>query len=587
MRSIVLVAALLPAALLSSLACGLACGTTKPDTPISATLPSEHTAPPLETGAEDPGSRAQPHPEIAVGDVLTAYVGPRFLTGEAFVPEARTVLADETGRVRALLRGPPPPGRYPVVKLPGALAVAGLHDAHVHITGIGQARDHVQLLGTATPAEVKARVTAWAKAHPDAAAVRGAGWDQSRFPGAAWPTWRDLEGATDKPVFLTRVDGHAGLANKALLMRAGITRDTVDPPGGRIERDATGEPTGVLIDNAMHIADKQLPGPTDADILRWLDVGLRACADAGLVAVHDMGMSVTVARALVTLDDAGALPLKVFVYLDGNDDASYTFLGTRPPSARLAFVGVKLYADGAMGSRGAALLEDYSDAAGNRGLLLTAPAELERRVAQVHTLGFAAAVHAIGDRGNRVVLDAFEKSPAPAGVRDRVEHAQLIAPEDFARFGRLGIVASMQPTHATSDMRWAEARVGAERVKGAYAWRTLLENGVMLAFGSDAPVEDERPAWGLYAAVTRQNHDGTPPEGFLPAQRVSLSQALAGFSAGAAWAVGAERHMGALTPGMAFDVTLFEDDVAAAATRALVDARIAGTLVDGTLRKAR
>jgi hypothetical protein len=546
---------------------------------------------------DDPSTRPQPHPDIPIGTTLTAYTGPRFLTGETFVPEARTVIADETGRVRALLKGPPPESRYPVVTLPGALAVAGLHDAHIHIQGVGQGRDQVKLLGSKSAAEAKKRVAEWAQKHPDAAAVLGRGWDQSLFPGAAWPTWKDLEGADAKgrPILLERVDGHAAWANKKMLDVAGITKDTRDPPGGKILRDDHGEPTGVLVDNAIDLASKKLPAPSSADLERWLKAGLDACAEAGLVAVHDMGMGVQQAQILMKLDDAGALPVRVFVYLDGTDPASYELLSTRKPSPHLKLMGVKLYADGAMGSRGAALLDDYSDDKGNKGLLLTEPAVLAERIALVHQKGFAAAVHAIGDRGNRVVLDAMKASPAPDGVRDRIEHAQLVSTaasgaDDFQRFAEQHVVASMQPTHATSDMRWAEQRVGSVRVKGAYAWRTMLEHGVRLAFGSDAPVEDERPQLGIYAAITRQDADGKPPEGFLPEEKLTQTEALKAFAAGAAYAVGMEQHLGALTPGMFFDVTLFVDDAAAQAdagdTKAWLKTRPAGIVVGGVLREA-
>ena len=542
----------------------------------------------LPVGAAEPKSLPMPHPELPVGQKLTAYVGPRFVTGERFVPVAKAVLVDETGRVRALLKEAPPVGTYPTVKLPGALAVPGLHDAHLHVQGVGQAKDRVALLGSKSPAEVKAKVAAWAAQHKDAAAVRGRGWDQSLFPGAAWPSWRDLEGATDKPILLSRVDGHAAWANQAMLALAGITAKTPDPKGGKIHKDDKGEPTGILIDNAIDLAEAKLPAPSEADLERWLLGGLHAFAAAGLTAVTDQGTSKAAWRVLARLDDAGKLPIRVFVYLDGAEEGALELLGQRAPTDKLRALGVKLYADGAMGSRGAALLADYSDEKGNQGLLLTEPKVLLERVRAVHGKGFAAAIHAIGDRGNRVVLDAFQASRPPAGVRDRVEHAQLVHPADFARFAKLGAIASMQPTHATSDMRWAEARVGKERVKGAYAWHTMLKDGAALAFGSDAPVEDERPALGIYAALTRQDAAGQPPGGFLPEERLSQAETLAAFAAGAAFAVGLERELGALTPGMFFDVSLFSDDAALATDKgdasAWLRTKPVGVVVGGALR---
>jgi predicted amidohydrolase YtcJ len=535
----------------------------------------------------DARTRPEPHPVIPIGTHLTAYVGPRFVTGEDFVPEARVVVADESGRVRALLRALPDPNPYPTVTLPGALAVAGLHDAHVHVEGMGMARENLNLLDVDRAADLGRRVADFVARHPGLAVVRGRGWDQSRFPGAAFPTWHDLEGATTLPVWLTRVDGHAALANRVLLQKAGITKATPDPVGGRILRDAAGDPNGVLVDNAMDLVTPFLPVPTDVDRERWLLAGLDAAADAGLVAVHDMGMSVASARVAIRLDAEGRLPIRLFVYLDGTEDAAYGFLGTHANTERLSFLGVKLYADGALGSRGAALLDDYADEPGRRGLLVTEPAVLEERIRRVHARGYQAAVHAIGDRANRIVIDLLTKHHV-FDIRDRIEHAQVLALDDIPRLYGPRITASMQPTHATSDMRWAEARLGPERLKGAYAWRRMLDAGNALAFGSDAPVEDIRPAWGIHAALTRQDHDGKPPGGFTPDQRLTQQEVLRSFARDAAWAVNLERHAGALTPGMFFDVSLFDADAVAQSDAgdpgAWLRVRPVGVVVGGTLR---
>jgi predicted amidohydrolase YtcJ len=535
----------------------------------------------------DARTRPEPHPHIPVGTRLTAYVGPRFLTGEDFVPEARVVVADETGRVRALLRALPSPSPYPVVTLPGALAVAGLHDAHLHLEGIGMARERLDAGAATTIVELRAAVVAFAQAHPESSAILGRGWDQSRYPGAAFPTWRDLEGATTKPVWLRRVDGHAALANRALMAAAGISKATPDPPGGRILRDDAGEPTGVFIDHAMDLIEPHLPTATNTDRRRWLRAGLDACADQGLVAVHDMGMSVASFRVLQELADEAPLPVRTFVYLDGSDDAAYDVLGSVASTNSLAVLGVKLFADGALGSRGAALLEDYSDEPGHRGLSLLDRDTLVRRVRQAHEKGFQVAVHAIGDAANRIVIDVLTEQHR-ADIRDRLEHAQVLSLEDIPRLYGPRITASMQPSHATSDMRWAEARLGAARLAGAYAWRRVLQTKTALAFGSDAPVEDVRPAWGIYAALTRQDHDGQPSAGFLPDQRLTQAEALRAYARDAAWAVNLERHAGALTPGMLFDVSLFDVDAAAATDAgdpsAWLRARAVGTVVGGALR---
>jgi predicted amidohydrolase YtcJ len=531
----------------------------------------------------DARTRPEPHPIIPIGTRLTAYIGPRFLTGEDFIPEARVVVADDSGRVRALLRNLPDPNPYTTVTLPGALAVAGLHDAHVHVEGLGMARENLDASPPRSPIELKATVAAFASQHPDLALIRGRGWDQSRYPHQDFPGWQDLEGATTRPVLLTRVDGHAALVNKVLLDAANITRATPDPAGGRILRDDHGEPTGVLIDNAIDLLTPHLPVATAADHERWLRVGLNACADAGLVAVHDMGMAVDTFRILQAMAKSAPLPVRTFVYLDGNDDDAYDVLGTVTATDTLALMGVKLYADGALGSRGAALLHDYSDEPGHAGLLLMDPATLERRIVQAHAKGFQVAVHAIGDRANRLVIDLLERHQRP-DIRDRLEHAQVLDVADIPRLYGPRITASMQPTHATSDMRWAEARLGHDRLLGAYAWKSLWDSGVAVAFGSDAPVEDIRPALGIYAAITRQDHDGKPQGGFTPDQRLSQDQALRAFARNAAWAVNLERHAGALTPGMLFDVSLFDIDAAAGGPDAWLKAKPMGTVVGAILR---
>jgi predicted amidohydrolase YtcJ len=566
----------------------------EPATVSAATTTAKDTAEPATVPRRlaerlDARTRPEPHPDIPVGRRLTAYIGPRFLTGEEFLPEARVVVADEYGRVRASLRALPTPSPYPVVTLPGSLAVAGLHDAHLHLEGIGMAQETLDAGTAKTPAGLRDAVAAFERTHPESSAVLGRGWDQSVYPGMVFPTWRDLEGATTKPVWLRRVDGHAGLANRALLVAAGISKDTPDPPGGRILRGDDGEPTGVLIDHAMDLVAAHLPRATDADRRRWLRAGLSSCANQGLVAVHDMGMSVASFRVLQALATESPLPVRTFVYLDGSDDAAYDVLGTVAGSDTLAVVGVKLFADGALGSRGAALLDPYSDEPGHRGLVLLDRDTLARRVEQAHAKGFQVAVHAIGDAANRVVIDVLTAHHDPH-IRDRLEHAQVLSLDDIPRLYGPRITASMQPTHATSDMRWAEARLGPTRLAGAYAWRRILETKTALAFGSDAPVEDVRPAWGIYAAITRQDHDRRPAAGFLPDQRLRQGEALRAYARDAAWAVNLERHAGALTPGMFFDVSLFDIDAAAATDTgdpsAWLRAKALGTVVGGVFRSS-
>ncbi|MBC8424789.1 amidohydrolase [bacterium] len=506
---------------------------------------------------------AADEPPEETDTLVRIYTGPVFWTGDPTTPEAAAVAVDRDGRVLELYGETPKDTPWPVITLPGALALPGLHDAHLHVMGIGKLREQVILNEAASAAEAAEMARRWADEHPEAQIIRGRGWDQSRWPGGAFPTWEDLEGVADRPVYLRRVDGHAAWLDRAMLDLAGITRDTPDPAGGRILRDANGHPTGVLIDNAVDLLDPVLPEPTAAERERRLLAGLHACADAGLVAVHDMGESPETCDVAQRLADEGRLPIRLFVYLEGSKENSMSALRRYTATDMFQVMGMKYYTDGALGSRGALLLDDYSDEPGHRGLAVTAAADLTARVDEVHRRGFQCAIHAIGDGGNRMALDAIafaQRDEAPPWRRHRVEHAQVVDFQDFARFVSLGALASMQPTHCTSDMRWAEDRIGPERVIGAYAWRTFLDLGVPLPFGSDAPVESWDPLPGLYAAVTRQDSEGRPLGGWYPAQRLTWDEAVRAFTADAAYAVGAEDELGRLSVGYRFDCTVLAAD---------------------------
>jgi predicted amidohydrolase YtcJ len=495
---------------------------------------------------------------------ITRYYGPTFLTLDPDQPEVAAVDVDGDGRIVGMYSElPVHDDLVPSVELPGVLAVPGLHDAHLHIEGIGRATERVDLNGSVSPAEVVERVEAFMLENPEVTTIRGRGWDQSRFPDNAFPTSGDLSAlGDDHIVVLTRVDGHAVWVNDAALALSGIAGDTPDPDGGRIERDGSGAPTGVFIDNAIGLVTAHLPGATPVEHERWLRAGMARAAEAGLVAVHDMGLSTASYEILLRVQEEAALPIRVFVYLYNDDDMTSDYLDRcGEQRGRVTLMGVKLYADGAMGSRGAALFEDYSDDPGNRGLLLTPEEEMNARVLELHAAGCQVAIHAIGDRGNHVALQAFAAAQGDGQTRrHRIEHVQLLSATDFPIMRTQEIVASMQPTHATSDMRWAEDRVGPERIAGAYAWRTMLESEVHLAFGSDAPVEDVRPALGIYAAVTRQDADGSPDGGWRPGEMLNVEEAISAFTAGAAYAVLEEDTLGSLTVGRLFDVTVFDRD---------------------------
>lgn len=499
-------------------------------------------------------------------DTTTAvriYAGPEFWTGDPSFPTAKAIAVDRDNRVLELYGEVPVDTPWEIIHLPGALALPGLHDAHLHVSGIGRLREQVLLTDADSAADAAQRVRLWALDHPEIAIIRGRGWDQSRWPGGEFPSWRDLEGVTTRPVCLRRVDGHAAWLNRAMLLLAGIDRNTPDPDGGRILRDAQGDPTGLLVDNAVDLLDPVLPEPTLQDRERWLLAGLEACADAGLVAVHDMGETPAVAAIAQDLADHGRLPIRLFAYLEGSHRRTFEVLGTHRETDLFRVMGVKYYADGALGSRGALLLDDYSDEPGHRGLAVTPPETLAAHVAEVHRRGYQCAIHAIGDGGNRMALDAIafaQRGETNPQRRHRIEHAQVVAPDDFARFVKLGVIASMQPTHCTSDMRWAEARLGPERVEGAYAWRTFLVLGVPVPFGSDAPVESWNPLPGVWSAITRQDADERPAAGWHPEQRLDWEEAVRGFTAEAAYAVGRERDLGRLAVGCLFDCTVLADD---------------------------
>ncbi len=517
---------------------------------------------------------------------LMMVTGPVFVTGDEAVPEARAVVVDAAGRILSVHeRIPEMPGVRRVI-LPGTLALPGLHDAHLHLSGIGRLLEQVDLGGIGSPAAAARMVAEFAAAHPQARVVTGRGWDQNLFPGRTYPTWNDLQGAADRPVWLRRIDGHAGWANRVLLDELGIDAATPDPAGGRILRDAAGEPTGVLVDNAMDLVESILPEPTDADRERWLAAGCAACADIGLTAATDMGLTAADVAALDRLDAAGKLPIRVFGYLEGTEEGILDLLDHPRAGDRFRIAGVKLYADGALGSRGAALLADYADEPGNRGLLIHSPAELTRLAREVHDRGGRLAVHAIGDRGVRVVLEAFAAlGPDAIGRRNRVEHAQNVHPDDFDRFVDVGATASMQPVHCTSDMGWCGDRLGPGRVAGAYAWRTMLDRGIPLAFGSDAPIESPDPLAGIHAAVTRQDAVGEPAGGWRPEQRLTEAEAIAAFTLGGARAAMAEDDLGVLAPGRIFDATLLDGDPRGGGG-AWLEVSATATVVGGRLRIA-
>ena len=484
-----------------------------------------------------------------------------------------------------------------ILELPGRTLVPGLADAHAHLIGLGVALRTVDLVGVTSYDEVIRRVVAAAGRTPKGAWIRGRGWDQNRWPDKRFPEHDALSRAVpDHPVVLTRIDGHAVLANAKAMALAGVSAESPDPPGGRIERKAgSQEPSGVFVDNAQALVIRAVPQLSEAQIESDL---LTAAAEAnrwGLVSVHDAGEPERVIRVLQELARTGRLTLRVYAMVS-DDSASLAAAFARGPvsaayDGHLWIRTLKLYADGALGSRGAALLAPYSDDPENVGLVTTPPAHLEEVAERALRTGFQVAIHAFGDRGNRIALDAYEaalKRVPTADHRFRIEHAQVLNPDDIPRFARLGVLPSMQATHQTSDMPWVTARLGPERVKGAYAWRSLLATGVIIPNGTDFPVERVDPLLTFHAAVTRQDRDNNPPGGWYPDQRMTRDEALASMTRWAAHAGFQDSVMGSLSVGKYADFTVLDRDIMTAKPDEILQAHVVATYVAGravSLRK--
>ena len=522
--------------------------------------------------------------------VLTAA---RIHTSDPQRPVAEALAWDEGGRVLAVGTVQEVLARYPQatrIDAAGKTVIPGLIDAHGHVMGLGYALMRADLVGANDKTEVIARLREYEKQLPTGAWLLGGGWDQNDWPEKTFPSAADLDAAfPDRPVWLDRVDGHAGWANSAALraMAATSARSLAgdwQPEGGRIVREGD-EPTGIFVDAAMGLVNAVVPAADEAFRERALAKALAMAVRNGLTGAHDMGVSREDLALLKRFADSGRLPLRVDAYADGDSGALADLCAHglyRHAGGRLQMRGVKLYMDGALGSRGAALLEDYSDDHGNRGLLMTDPAAFESAVRKARDCGVQVATHAIGDRGNRLVLDAYQRVlEGEDSLRWRIEHAQVVSLQDIPRLQPMGVIASMQPTHATSDMPWAEDRVGKQRIAGAYAWRRMLDSGARLALGSDFPVESPDPRLGLYAAVTRQDRDGQPPGGWLPDQKLSATEALRGFTSGAAYAGFDEGEVGRLAPGLHADFVILEDDPLSVPAAQLDDLRIRSTWVDG------
>ena len=491
-------------------------------------------------------------------------------------------------------------GRYAgestrILDVPGATVIPGLIDSHTHVAGLGELESQVSLFGVATEQEAVQRVVDAASNVSEGAEgkwIVARGWDDSDW-ASRYPTWDLLsEKFPRNPVVMQSLHGFAVWGNKKAFEAAGIDENTPEPSGGRILRNARGNLTGIVLDRAGRLLTDAIPEPTPEQFRSYVRAGLERMARDGYVAVHEAGVDRSLMTALSSLEAEGSLPIRVYAMLSARDgDLCREWLQKGPDresGGRLITRSVKAYYDGALGSRGARLLEDYSDMPGHKG---TSGGEYGfdmELVAEMMRAGFQVGVHAIGDAGNRETLDFLQSvvdaNPETRDLRHRIEHAQVVHPADFARFSSLNVIASMEPPHCAEDQRWAEARLGPERVKGAYAWRSLRKSGARLAFNSDLAGSDHDIFYGLHSAITRKTRDQTPPEGWYPEERVTSEEALRGYTVWNAYAAHQERETGTLAPGKWADITIMDIDplaVGETAAGKLFEGKIVATIVGG------
>ncbi|MCH4893120.1 amidohydrolase family protein [Sphingomonas sp. SFZ2018-12] len=526
---------------------------------------------------------------VALADALVDNVNGVALDTEGRVVRFTGILIDREGKVTRLLReGEKRPARPDWrTDMKGRFVMPGMIDAHGHVMGLGFQAGSLDLSGTASLEEAKAKIVAYAAANPNRPWIIGRGWNQERWGLGRFPTAADLDAIVPgRPVWLERVDGHAGWANSAAMKAAGITLRTAAPNGGRIEKDAKGQPTGIFVDAASQLIDDKVPAPTPRERNQAFLDAQRILLSNGITATADMGTSVDDWLTYRRMGDQGLLRVRIMAYSAGIEPALR--VGGNGPTPwlyadRLRMGGIKLYVDGALGSRGALLKAPYADAPGQQGLAITSDTQLRNLMSRGTMDGFQIAIHAIGDRANAGVLDAIEELAGsyPGDRRWRIEHAQIVDPADLPRFGRHGTIASMQPVHQTSDRTMAEARLGEGRLGGAYAWKSMLGVGSRLAFGSDYPVEHPNPFVGWAAAFTRQDEKGEPIGGWRAEEAVTREQAWRAFSIDAAYAAFAETRFGTLAPGLRADFIVVDRDPVTADAAALRQLQVLETWVGG------
>lgn len=481
----------------------------------------------------------------------------------AFDDQGKLVAVGSAKEVAAKAKG------FKRVDVQGKTVLPGMIDAHGHVFGLGEVATSADLYSPASLSAAQASIARFAAANPQRKWVIGKGWNQEIWKLGRFPTVAELDAVVgDRPAAMERIDGHAMWVNSKALEAAGITRDTKDPEGGKIERDAQGNATGILVDTAMDYVYKILPKPTEAEARAMLDGALGILSSVGLTSVHDAGIDVGSDHLFREYADQGKLSTRVYAMI-GDVGADFDQLSKAGPlqtygGDRYALSAVKLYSDGALGSRGAALVHPYSDAPHTRGLLFNTDAAIGAKIEKAMKAGYQVNVHAIGDAGNKQILDSFEKLGKQyplAPRRHRIEHAQVVQLSDIRRFKQLAIVPSMQPTHATSDQNMAEQRVGPQRIKGAYAWHTFLKQGSRIACGSDFPIESPNPLQGIHAAVTRQDMQNVPTGGWYKEQAMTLTEAFRCFTLDAAWAAHQEHAVGTLEKGKWADFIITDRDL--------------------------
>jgi predicted amidohydrolase YtcJ len=494
------------------------------------------------------------------------------------------------GSTAALLatKGP----RTEIIDLMGATVVPGLKESHGHFVGIGQARMTLNLVGTKSWQEVVGRVAAAAKGRPKGAWIVGRGWHEGKWETKparlvrGFPPHDDLSTASpDNPVYLRRADGHAGFANERAMALMKITKDTKSPTGGDIIRDESGRATGVFVDTAQRLI--QPPEPTENDVREAIGLATEECLRKGITFFDDAGGDLRTIALYQDLAAKNQLGLRLYAMIRGLDTLK-RFGPPQPggPDSFLSIRSLKLSIDGALGSRGAKLLEPYIDDPGNTGLWVTDPAIVRAAALYGIENGFQVNVHAIGDAGNRAVLDGFEAAfkahPEKKDVRFRDEHSQILDEKDIPRFGNLGVIASIQGIHGASDLPWASERLGEARVlEGAYVWQKLMKSGAVLVNGTDAPVEDVDPIKSFYASVTRQSEAGVPPGGYQPDQRLTRLEALRSYTKDAYWASFAETNGGTIEPGKWADLTVLSKDILTVPDAELLGTQVLYTIVNG------